>query len=77
PECLAALDYVCVERSERLRADARDLLGESARVCGSLEEVEAPFVGVLMANELLDNLAFRLIVRDGGGWAEVFVVDGA
>ena len=81
PECLAALSYVCVERSERLRAGARDLLGESAGgavvVCGSLEEVEAPFVGVLMANELLDNLAFRLIVRDGGGWAEVFVVDGA
>ncbi|MGA0132631.1 MAG: SAM-dependent methyltransferase, partial [Ilumatobacteraceae bacterium] len=32
----------------------------------------APFVGVIIANELLDNLPFRLFVFDGG-WREAFV----
>ncbi len=33
--------------------------------------------GVVIANELLDNLVFRIVVRgDAGGWHEVAVVDG-
>jgi SAM-dependent MidA family methyltransferase len=32
-----------------------------------------PFTGVVVANELLDNLAFRLLERTDGGWAEVRV----
>jgi SAM-dependent MidA family methyltransferase len=32
-----------------------------------------PFVGVVLANELLDNLAFRLLERTRDGWAEVRV----
>jgi SAM-dependent MidA family methyltransferase len=32
-----------------------------------------PFVGVVVANELLDNLPFRLLVFDGG-WREAWVV---
>jgi NADH dehydrogenase [ubiquinone] 1 alpha subcomplex assembly factor 7 len=32
-----------------------------------------PFTGVVLANELLDNLAFRLLERTGDGWAEVRV----
>ncbi|HEX6596650.1 MAG TPA: SAM-dependent methyltransferase, partial [Acidimicrobiales bacterium] len=33
-----------------------------------------PFEGVVVANELLDNLAFRLLERgEGGGWSEVRV----
>jgi SAM-dependent MidA family methyltransferase len=31
------------------------------------------FDGVVVANELLDNLAFRLLEREGEGWAEVRV----
>jgi len=31
-----------------------------------------PFVGVVLANELLDNLPFRLLVHDGG-WREAYV----
>lgn len=33
-----------------------------------------PFAGLVLANELLDNLPFRLLQRTGApGWAEVFV----
>lgn len=40
----------------------------------SLTEFPAgPFEGVVLANELLDNLAFRLLERDGAGWGEVRV----
>ncbi|MEI2655030.1 MAG: SAM-dependent methyltransferase [Microthrixaceae bacterium] len=34
------------------------------------------FDGVVLANELLDNLAFRLLVRGDDGWSEVYVEDG-
>jgi SAM-dependent MidA family methyltransferase len=34
-----------------------------------------PFVGMVIANELLDNLPFRLLVFDGG-WREAFVTLG-
>jgi SAM-dependent MidA family methyltransferase len=36
----------------------------------------APFLGVVLANELLDNLPFRLAVHDGA-WREAFVVAGS
>lgn len=40
----------------------------------SLAELPAgPFEGVVLANELLDNLAFRLLARGRGGWEEVRV----
>ena len=40
----------------------------------SLEEVPAgPFEGVIVANELLDNLPFRLLERTEDGWAEARV----
>ncbi|MDQ3305436.1 MAG: SAM-dependent methyltransferase [Actinomycetota bacterium] len=32
--------------------------------------------GVILANELLDNLPFRLLERQDGGWAEVYVGPG-
>ena len=35
---------------------------------------DEPFDGVIVANELLDNLPVRLCVFDGG-WREAFVVD--
>lgn len=79
PECGVALRYVTVERSERLRAEQRRLLGDRVEVAATLDEVDdgAPVVGVILANELLDNLPFRLFVADAGGWGEVVVVDGA
>jgi SAM-dependent MidA family methyltransferase len=39
-------------------------------VVGGLEQVRAGLQGVIIANELLDNLPFALAVRRGRGWAE-------
>jgi SAM-dependent MidA family methyltransferase len=35
-----------------------------------------PFTGVILANELLDNIPFRLFERGESGWLEVYVDDG-
>ena len=58
------LRYVTVERSSVLRPE------------GSLADLPSePFVGVVLANELLDNLPFGLLERTTAGWAEVRVDD--
>lgn len=67
PACGPALRYVAVERSAALRGQHPAGV-ESA---GSLPE--EPFTGVVLANELLDNLPFGLLERQAGGWAEVRV----
>ena len=70
-----ALRYVAVERSSALRAVAAERLAGRAAVVGGLPT--DPFDGVVLANELLDNLPFRLLHRTDSaapsGWAEVFV----
>lgn len=76
PACATVLDYVTVERSDRLRAAQAELLGDRVRAVASLDEVGGDLVGVVLANELLDNLAVRLAVRDVDGWGEVYVDDG-
>ena len=67
PECVSAMRYVAVEVSEEQRA----------RHPSGVESVATmpttPITGVILANELLDNLPFRLFVVDGG-WREAFVV---
>jgi SAM-dependent MidA family methyltransferase len=47
-------------------------------VATALAELPAgPFTGVVLANELLDNLPFRLLERDADRWCEVLVgLDG-
>lgn len=70
PACLGAgaLRYVAVERSAALRA--RHPEGVDSRA----ELPDGPIVGVVLANELLDNLPFKLFERmPDGGWAEVRV----
>ncbi len=73
PDCLASVSYVAVEVSAQQRALHPDWVT-------SVETMPTePIVGVVIANELLDNLAFRLFVMDGG-WREAFVIartDGA
>ena len=64
PACGPALRYVAVERSSALRA----LHPQS-----SATMPDEPFTGVVLANELLDNLPFGLLERTPGGWAEVRV----
>jgi SAM-dependent MidA family methyltransferase len=67
PECAAALQHVTVERSASLRAsqpagvDRRQDLPNRAHV--------------VLANELLDNLPFRLVEWRDGVWREVLVDD--
>ena len=66
PECLGAMHYVAVEISASQRAlhpqgvESRETLPDGA------------ITGVILANELLDNLPFRLFVFDGS-WMEAFV----
>lgn len=87
PRCAPALHYVLVERSPALRSrhgehlalapPATSLGVEGAGdgpVVVSLGEMPAgKFSGVVIANELLDNLAFDLIERIADGWNEVLV----
>ena len=66
PECLGAMHYVAVEISASQRAlhpqgiESRETMPDGQ------------ITGVILANELLDNLPFRLFVFDGS-WMEAFV----
>ena len=69
PECLPAMNYVAVEISESQRATHPDFVK-------SVESFpERSIQGVVLANELLDNLPFKLFVYDGA-WKEAFVALG-
>ena len=69
PKCLSAMKYVAVEISDSQRAMHPDFV----------ESVESfpdrSIQGVVLANELLDNLPFKLFVYDGA-WKEAFVALG-
>ncbi len=66
PECAAAMQYVAVE----LSASQRALHPQGVKSCETMPD--GPINGVILANELLDNLPFRLFVFDGA-WMEAFV----
>jgi SAM-dependent MidA family methyltransferase len=70
PDCLDALRYVAAEVSGAQRSRHPD--GVDSRP----DLPDEPFDGVVIANELLDNLPFRLAVFDNG-WREAFVDLGA
>jgi len=55
-----ALDYVAVERSDAQRA------GHPTGITSSATMPAAPITGVVIANELADNLPFDIAVWDGG-----------
>ena len=65
-ECRDALHYVAVEASEAQRQRHPE------GVISTAEFPTEPIVGVVLANELLDNLPFRLMVFDGG-WRESWI----
>tara|TARA_B100000809_G_scaffold44787_1_gene39168 strand:+ start:243 stop:1268 length:1026 start_codon:yes stop_codon:yes gene_type:complete len=75
PACLEAGRYVMVERCAVLR-DAQPT-GDGLSSLAGLEDLPPRggdgLVGVVMANELLDNLAFGLLEAVDGGWYEVLV----
>ena len=70
PECAKAMHYVAVEISESQRAlhpkgvESRETMPDG------------PITGVILANELLDNLPFRLFVFDNS-WMEAFVAQAS
>jgi SAM-dependent MidA family methyltransferase len=68
---LGAADIALVERGEAAsRAGGADLPG--FRVAARLADL-APFTGLVLANELLDNLPVRLVAAPGGGTQEIRV----
>ena len=83
PECLTALRYVMVERSQ-LQRDAAfavvtsSCFAESNEVpVTALKDLPAgPLTGVIVGNELLDNLPPRVVRRTATGWSELYVKDG-
>lgn len=66
PECLQRGRYVAVEISAEQRRRHPDSVQSVSEMPERIEH------GVVIANELLDNLPFRLFVFDGG-WREAFV----
>ena len=85
PACFEAMRYVMVERSELLRSQQQETLRVVAAnndgkiislqklpECIPRSKPFAPF-GMVIANELLDNLPFRILERTASGWEEVVV----
>ena len=68
PNCAAALAYTCVEVSVAQRETHPDGVTSVAAL------PDGVLRGVVIANELLDNVPFRLAVFDGA-WREAYVVD--
>ena len=69
PKCMSALKYVAVEISKAQRALHPGFV-ESGEVFP-----DRTIQGVVLANELLDNLPFKLFVYDGT-WKEAYVALG-
>ena len=65
PACGEAMRYVLVERSAAQREQQPEDLERRERL------PDESVVGVVLANELLDNLPTRLLERTEEGWAEV------
>lgn len=67
-ECREVISYVAVETSSAQRSlHPPQVISQDQMPC-------EPFVGMIIANELLDNLPFRLFVFDNK-WQEAFVVE--
>jgi SAM-dependent MidA family methyltransferase len=63
------VSFDAIEASPAARSALADLLG-SDRVHECLEDLPERFDGVIIANELLDNLPVALAIRSGDGWIE-------
>jgi NADH dehydrogenase [ubiquinone] 1 alpha subcomplex assembly factor 7 len=53
--------------------DAVPIIGVGPIVASLGELPSVPFAGLVIANELFDNLPFRIVERDANGWLEVRV----
>ena len=66
PRCAAALDYVAVESSAAQRESHPDGVRSQA-------ELPETVLGVVIANELLDNLPFVPVRHRGGEWEQAVI----
>lgn len=70
PRCSVAWRLTVVERSEALRGGHGDLVASGAASTPELPPLEG---AVVLANELLDNLPFRILEQTLGGWVDLAV----
>lgn len=73
---LASLEHPVDAWAVEASVAARAALGEilpGQHIVSSLDEIPAPFSGVIIANELLDNLPVSIAVRKGETWEERWV----
>lgn len=70
PACFDALTYTLVERSASMRVGHQSLPTDVWR---SAPDLPDPHQHVVLANELLDNMAFGIAERVDDGWAAVQV----
>ena len=68
----ACYEFYAVEASPAARAAVEGVAGVE-RVHESLDDLPEEFDGVIIANELLDNLPVALAIRSGDGWVERWV----
>ena len=66
------VEFHAIEASPAARAALTDLVGRE-RVHESLDALPVQFDGVIVANELLDNLPVSLAIRSSSGWVERWV----
>lgn len=66
------VEALAVEVSPAARRSLAVVL-PSNRIFEDLQEVPAPIRGVILANELVDNLPMAVVQRVGGGWRERYV----
>lgn len=64
--------YHAVDASPAARGALGDVVG-AERVHASLDDLPKRFDGVVIANELLDNMPVALAIRSGDGWVERWV----
>jgi len=67
-----SVDPWTVEMSPPARASLAQIVS-GERVAGALDDLPATFFGVVIANELIDNLPVALAARLGDGWEERWV----
>lgn len=70
--CQVEVEAWAVEASPQARERLAEVVGR-ARVVETLGEVPAPLRGVVLANELADNLPMAVAVRQEGEWRERWV----
>jgi len=64
--------FHAVEASPAAREALAEIVGAD-HVHASIDDLPRRFIGVVIANELLDNLPVALAVRSGDGWTERWV----